>query len=94
MMVEMLTAKFPWKEFNVSNERLIDVIKETQNGPLFPEVSPNLKNFIIRCFILNPNERPSASELLSDPFLDKAETEKRESDIFNSLTIALKCIII
>jgi len=90
-IVEMLTGNFPWKEFNLSNERLIDVIKETKSGPIFPEVSPNLKNFILKCFILNPHERPTAIELLSDPFMNKSESEKRESDIMNSLTIALKC---
>jgi len=39
--------------------------------------SPEFKDFLHKCFIMNPNERPSAKTLLEHPFLKKAAPKSK-----------------
>ncbi|RCK65355.1 MAP kinase kinase kinase mkh1 [Candida viswanathii] len=78
VVLEMFAGKRPW-----SNEAAISVIYKTGKeklAPPIPEdiahlVSPVAERFINRCFTIDPKLRPTAGELLNDPFVDAPEYE-------------------
>ncbi|CCH46341.1 Calcium/calmodulin-dependent protein kinase [Wickerhamomyces ciferrii] len=58
------------------SENVNDFLQEVQNDPVvifhkqyWKTLSEYSKNFIKRCLIVDPNSRPSAKELLSDPWI-------------------------
>ncbi|KAI5949427.1 BCK1 [Candida jiufengensis] len=73
VVLEMFAGKRPW-----SNEAAISVIykagKEKKAPPIPKDiihlVSKEAENFINKCFIIDPNLRPTAEELLNDPFVN------------------------
>ena len=68
-MVEMLSGKPPWHEVEgPAIIYLIGMSNETKYS-LPDSVSDIARDFLKRCFIRDPLQRPSASELLSDPFV-------------------------
>ncbi|XP_043689572.1 mitogen-activated protein kinase kinase kinase 5-like isoform X2 [Telopea speciosissima] len=65
-IVEMLTGKPPWSEF----EGAAAMFKVLRESPPIPEtLSPEGKDFLECCFRRNPADRPSASMLLEHCFL-------------------------
>ncbi|KAI5965011.1 BCK1 [Candida theae] len=72
VVLEMFAGKRPW-----SNEAAISVIykagKEKKAPPIPKDiahlVSKEAENFINRCFVIDPALRPTAEELLNDPFV-------------------------
>lgn len=72
VVLEMFAGKRPW-----SNEAAISVIykagKEKKAPPIPKDiahlVSEEAENFINRCFTIDPALRPTAEELLNDPFV-------------------------
>ncbi|KAG5419606.1 BCK1 [Candida metapsilosis] len=72
VVLEMFAGKRPW-----SNEAAISVIykagKEKKAPPIPKDiahlVSKEAENFINRCFAIDPALRPTAEELLNDPFV-------------------------
>ncbi|XP_042507259.1 mitogen-activated protein kinase kinase kinase 5-like isoform X2 [Macadamia integrifolia] len=65
-IIEMLTGKPPWSEF----EGAAAMFKVMKESPPIPEtLSPEGKDFLECCFRRNPAERPSASKLLGHSFL-------------------------
>lgn len=78
VVLEMFAGKRPW-----SNEAAISVIYKTGKeklAPPIPEdiahlVSPVAERFINRCFTIDPKLRPTAEELLNDPFVNAPECE-------------------
>lgn len=73
VVLEMFAGKRPW-----SNEAAISVIYKTGKEKLAPPipddiahlVSPVAESFINRCFTIDPKDRPTAGELLNDPFVN------------------------
>ncbi|KAI3437386.1 Protein kinase domain-containing protein [Psidium guajava] len=69
-IVEMLTGKPPWSEF----EGAAAMFKAMNNSPSIPEtLSYEGKDFLQRCFRRDPAERPSAAVLLEHPFLNGSQ---------------------
>ena len=65
LVLEMLTGHPPWHGVQGS----IIYLLGTGNHPPIPEsLSPMAKAFISKCFTINPDKRPTATELLSDPW--------------------------
>lgn len=86
----MVTGELPYNDFKNDQHSLIVNIKEAKNPPVLPKVSNALENFLKKCLVINPKERSNANELLSDPFLQKSETEKAEFEILAALGSSLK----
>lgn len=83
-VLEMLTGEAPWKGLNFASAvALMYHITHSEGPPPLPEhMPPLLRAFLLRCFERDPATRPSARELLSDPFLtqgDDVEEEGRDS---------------
>ncbi|XP_010028284.2 LOW QUALITY PROTEIN: mitogen-activated protein kinase kinase kinase 5 [Eucalyptus grandis] len=69
-IVEMLTGKPPWSEF----EGAAAMFKAMNNCPSIPEtLSSEGKDFLQCCFRRDPAERPSAAKLLEHPFLKSSQ---------------------
>jgi len=68
-VVEMLSGEPPWHEYE--GVAVIYCIGTTDKPKysLSDSVSDIARDFLERCFIREPVHRPSASELLSDPFV-------------------------
>ncbi|XP_058100256.1 mitogen-activated protein kinase kinase kinase 5-like isoform X2 [Magnolia sinica] len=66
-IIEMLTGKPPWSEFEGA-AAMFKVLKN-ESPPIPDTLSPEGKNFIQFCLRRNPAERPSASKLLEHPFI-------------------------
>jgi serine/threonine protein kinase len=65
LVLEMLTGNPPWHGVQGS----IIYLLGTGNAPPAPEwLSPLSKAFISKCFTIDPEMRPTATELLSDPW--------------------------
>ena len=72
VVLEMFAGKRPW-----SNEAVVSAIYKigkTKLAPPIPEdlkdsISTGAKDFIEKCFIINPEERPTAKELLQHEFV-------------------------
>jgi serine/threonine protein kinase len=82
VVFQMATGSPPWKDLGISNPVALYNHVKTQTGPppmVFPAMDPvedslsDLKSLIARCFRHNPDERPSARELLNDPFLQETQ---------------------
>ena len=70
-MVEMLSGEPPWHEY-IGKMSMVIFRIATSDKPEYSlpdSVSDNARDFIKRCFIREPLDRPSADELLSDPFV-------------------------
>ncbi|KAI5959950.1 BCK1 [Candida pseudojiufengensis] len=73
VVLEMFAGKRPW-----SNEAAISVIYKAGKEKKAPPIPKDIKhlvgleaeNFINRCFTIDPNLRPTAEELLNDPFVN------------------------
>jgi len=50
--------------------------------------SEDLKDFMNKCLAYDPDERPTADELLKHPFLTKADTKKGMAKILQSIFMA------
>ncbi|KAK6465434.1 kinase-like domain-containing protein [Scheffersomyces coipomensis] len=76
--------------FRAQNGR--DFIEETKNnnGVIFysdywSDVSKDARRFIIKALQLNPKDRPTAKELLQDPWLVSIASEHKETDLLPNL---------
>lgn len=69
-VIEMMTANPPWTDTCKSMKEVLRAIMTQNNFPIIPTCSLDLKDFITKCFIRNPQNRPSANELLNHPFLN------------------------
>lgn len=71
-VVEMLTGKPPWSEFN-GVQAMFNVLNKS---PSIPETLSNEgKDFLRSCFQRRPADRPSATKLLEHPFLRSSQDQ-------------------
>ena len=69
-VVEMLSSKPPWQGFVDPAAVIFRIGTSDKPEYRLPDtVSDRARTFLERCFIRDPLQRPSASELLSDPFI-------------------------
>jgi len=73
VVIEMATAKAPWAEQNFEHPfRALYHIANENSIPKIPSrLSPNAKDFLLKCLCRNPDERPTAAELLKHPWFDQ-----------------------
>jgi len=68
-VVEMLSGKPPWHEYEGVAVIWRIAISDKPKYSLPDSVSDTARDFLERCFIRDSDQRPSADELLSDPFV-------------------------
>ncbi|KAI8070806.1 kinase-like domain-containing protein [Gongronella butleri] len=66
-VIELLTGKPPYA--NLISMSVLYHIVEDPMPPLPSSLSKPVESFLIRCFQKNPEDRPTATELLQDPWL-------------------------
>ncbi|KAK7480429.1 hypothetical protein BaRGS_00028348 [Batillaria attramentaria] len=72
---EMATRKPPWADMNPM--AAIFAIGSDRAVPLLPDrFSPEAVNFVNKCLTRNQQQRPTASELLLDPFMAEKASKK------------------
>ncbi|XP_056848338.1 mitogen-activated protein kinase kinase kinase 20 [Raphanus sativus] len=87
LVLEMYTGVIPWEGVNIN---LLATRLRCGKAPEIPESLPSdAKDFIQTCFSRDPEERGSASELLSHPFLPRPQVEAEEKKARNSFLLKL-----
>ncbi|CAM0911534.1 unnamed protein product [Alopecurus aequalis] len=68
-VIEMVTGKTPWNQ-EIQEVSLLYYVGSTKSHPPIPEhLSPEAKNFLLKCLQKEPELRSSASDLLQHPFV-------------------------
>ncbi|OWF34833.1 mitogen-activated protein kinase kinase kinase 1-like isoform X2 [Mizuhopecten yessoensis] len=77
-MIEMVTARPPWGAKDISNHlALIFKIATSQEPPPIPEnISPPMRDLMLRCLEQKKEERPSAKDLLIHPLFTQYMSQK------------------
>jgi len=79
IIVEMLTGKEPWYEFE-DKEAVLKNLMVTETSPTINStISDDWKSFLNYCFKIDPNKRATAQKLLKHPFLNMSVRELKES---------------
>ncbi|KAJ6370453.1 hypothetical protein OIU76_028685 [Salix suchowensis] len=70
-VTEMSTRKYP--QYNARNAVSVELAIRSGKGPVVPAyLSDTLKNFINQCLQPDPNQRPTAADLLAHPFVNES----------------------
>ncbi|KAF8967984.1 hypothetical protein BGZ46_000079 [Entomortierella lignicola] len=67
LVLEMFTGQQPWKGY-APQQALFTIGSSSAHPPIPETISEEGQRFLARCFITDANLRPTASELLQDPF--------------------------
>ncbi|KAI8369442.1 uncharacterized protein BYT42DRAFT_584491 [Radiomyces spectabilis] len=84
-VIEMLTGNHPWLDLNML--AALYSLGKYQAPPIPEDVSDQAKDFLSQCFIINPEDRPTAADLLVHPFVRQDPSFKfkvRYAAIFSS----------
>ncbi|KAI8991759.1 hypothetical protein BDF20DRAFT_846245 [Mycotypha africana] len=88
-VIEMLTGKHPWLDLNML--AALYSLGKYQAPPIPEGIPDDVCDFLEKCFTINPEERPTAEQLLLHPFVQpdptfefkkymkKVELERRQS---------------
>lgn len=68
-ILEMATGLPPWGKLENHMEAILKIGKSNENPEIPSDLPQDLIDFLIKCFIRNPKERPSAEELQTHKFL-------------------------
>lgn len=81
LIVEMLTGREPWYEFEGEAKAILKNLKITTSHPTINvPISDDCKDFLVNhWFQIDPTKRATAEELLEHPFLLMSEKEIKES---------------
>ncbi|KAI8079983.1 kinase-like domain-containing protein [Halteromyces radiatus] len=66
-VIEMLTGKHPWLDMNML--AALYSLGRFEAPPIPEGIHENAKSFLKQCFTINPEERPTAADLLVHPFV-------------------------
>ncbi|KAI8926877.1 kinase-like domain-containing protein [Entophlyctis helioformis] len=72
VMIEMKSANMPWPALQAELQVYSQLIKN-KAPPVPDDLSADMFAFVHRCFIIDPEERPTARDLLADPCLAGVE---------------------
>ncbi|KAI8077264.1 uncharacterized protein B0P05DRAFT_544276 [Gilbertella persicaria] len=96
-VIEMLTGNHPWLDLNML--AALYSLGKYQAPPIPEDLSQYAKDFLAQCFIINPEDRPTAEQLLAHPFVQpdpsfefkkymkKAEIERRASKRLPAISV-------
>eukprot|EP00842_Homolaphlyctis_polyrhiza_P002122 jgi/Hompol1/2910/HPOL_003062-RA len=74
LIIEMKTAERPWHSLKLTMDiQVIHMLSKQIAPPQPANVEPDLKTFLDKCFIIDPDVRPTARELLDDPCIQKVD---------------------
>ena len=65
----MVTGHPPWSDFSNRSDEVIKLITTDKRVPKIPNCSAHLQALISSCLKRNPNDRPTAGDLLEFPFI-------------------------
>jgi serine/threonine protein kinase len=83
LVVEMLTGKRPWQQFNSDAQVFRQLGK--QNTPSLPtDISSAAASLLEKCFLYDINARPTALQLLGQPYLTDVDPLDTEFFDFNA----------
>ncbi|KAG8645981.1 hypothetical protein MANES_10G109546v8 [Manihot esculenta] len=68
-VLEMLTGESPYSDLNCGSKTLKDKIVGGKLPTVPDSLSELSRDFIMKCLQVNPDHRPTAAELLQDPFV-------------------------
>ena len=60
-LLEMLTAKPPWSHFPSPISALFHIAQANTPPPMPPGLSPDVNDFLLRCFQRDPRKRPKCA---------------------------------
>lgn len=74
-----VTGKHPWPQLD-NTWATIFAIASTTTGPPLPEgLSQQAQDFLKQCLTIDSNERPTASQMLQDPFVSQIDSAVRDA---------------
>ncbi|XP_060705912.1 mitogen-activated protein kinase kinase kinase 5 [Hemiscyllium ocellatum] len=96
-IIEMATGKPPFYELGEPQAAMFKVGMFKIHPDIPESMSPEAKDFILRCFEPEPDKRAAASELLSDEFLKvtsrKKKTQLKQQDYLRSISLPVPVVV-
>ncbi|KAF1803519.1 kinase-like domain-containing protein, partial [Mucor lusitanicus] len=71
-VIEMLTGSHPWLDLNML--AALYSLGKYQAPPIPDDVPEDARDFLSKCFTINPEDRPTAEQLLTHPFVQSDPT--------------------
>eukprot|EP00760_Papus_ankaliazontas_P023984 PhM_4_TR2110/c2_g1_i2/m.57468 len=84
-LMEMLTGRQPMPHIEGNYLQTIAALCRMEPGDVVPipdSITGQARNFISACLHVNPEKRPTAKTLLTDPFLTHTAFSERQKDLF------------